>query len=284
MQVFDPRQRPSKKKNNRVAKKLPLILLIVVLIGAGWFAYNNKSPKQTAKPAVTNQTSNSVPADKQKTGKMKTYTGQQFMELYNSFAYPNTQKISETTIITGNSKADQIIRTIAVERGYKLQSAPVTNAFQKVDGGFTLQHRAAKDWLVLKKAAATEGINIGLTAGYRSAAEQREILMERLKAAGLTPAGVATGKFNPQVNALLAVTAVPGYSRHHHGYTVDISCENQPAAEFVKTVCFRWLSRENYQNSKQYGWIPSYPEGSGKQGPDPEAWEYVWVGKDALTE
>jgi len=33
---------------------------------------------------------------------------------------------------------------------------------------------------------------------------------------------------------------------------------------------------------KRFGFIPSYPENSGKQGPEPEPWEYVWVGEDVL--
>jgi len=87
-----------------------------------------------------------------------------------------------------------------------------------------------------------------------------------------------------ELDGILATTAIPGYSRHHTGYTVDIGCGNEPAIAFELTVCFDWLSANNYKNAKTYGWIPSYPEGAGQQGPEPETWEYVWVGIDALTE
>jgi LAS superfamily LD-carboxypeptidase LdcB len=53
---------------------------------------------------------------------------------------------------------------------------------------------------------------------------------------------------------------------------------------FEQSVCFGWLSKGNYKNAKSNGWIPSYPDGAKKQGPDPESWEYVWVGKQNLIE
>jgi LAS superfamily LD-carboxypeptidase LdcB len=42
------------------------------------------------------------------------------------------------------------------------------------------------------------------------------------------------------------------------------------------------MSKDNYLQAKKYGWIPSYPEGAQQQGPEPEAWEYVWVGTASL--
>jgi LAS superfamily LD-carboxypeptidase LdcB len=96
--------------------------------------------------------------------------------------------------------------------------------------------------------------------------------------------GIASGRYDAQVSQVLAMTAIPGYSRHHTGYTVDIACKNNPNASFVYTVCFQWLNADNYKNAKTYGWIPSYPDGAGQQGPDREPWEYVWVGVDAVTE
>jgi LAS superfamily LD-carboxypeptidase LdcB len=108
--------------------------------------------------------------------------------------------------------------------------------------------------------------------------------MERFRAAGLTPEQVAAGSVDQQVTDLLKITAIPGFSRHHTGYTVDISCESNKGVIFENTTCFRWLSQNNYQHAKESGWIPSYPPGAGDQGPNPEAWEYVWVGTPALYE
>ena len=52
--------------------------------------------------------------------------------------------------------------------------------------------------------------------------------------------------------------------------------------DFGSTRAYEWLSSDNYLNAKRFGFIPSYPQGAGKQGPDPEPWEYVWVGEDRL--
>jgi D-alanyl-D-alanine carboxypeptidase len=147
-----------------------------------------------------------------------------------------------------------------------------------------LQERAVQPWKDMKDAAKTEGQLLTLTAAYRSADEQKSIFMERLSANRISIEGIARGTYDNQVNQLLRTTAVPGYSRHHTGYTIDIGCQNDPDVVFEASLCFKWLSADNYKNTKRFGWIPCYPEGAGEQGPDPESWEYAWVGTDALTE
>lgn len=210
----------------------------------------------------------------------KTFSGKEFEDLYNSFVYPNTQSINEDTPITGNDKADTRIRQIAVERGYKLRSAPVTDTFKEVQKDMFLQQKAAQAWRVLSKKAAKDGLTLKLTAAYRSAKDQKAIFLSRLK--GVSYVLIAEGKADDKVDMVLETTALPGYSRHHTGYTVDIACASDPSVKFENSACFNWLNKNNYLNAKKSGWIPSYPDGAGKQGPRPEAWEYVWVGTDVL--
>jgi LAS superfamily LD-carboxypeptidase LdcB len=76
---------------------------------------------------------------------------------------------------------------------------------------------------------------------------------------------------------------VPGYSRHHTGYTIDLWCEDG-SSTFLSSSCYKWISDNNYLKAKQSGWIPSYPAGTDDQGPEPEPWEYVWVGTERLME
>jgi LAS superfamily LD-carboxypeptidase LdcB len=187
-------------------------------------------------------------------------------------------------LITGNEQADARIRMIAVQRGYTLKSAPVTNAFIDVGDGFKLQQRAAQPWLDMKAAAKKDGLNFGLTAAYRSADEQKQLFNERLARLNMPIDGIPSGAYDAQISQVLRMTAIPGYSRHHTGYTIDISCKDQPATSFEYTKCFDWLSADNYKNAKIQGWIPSYPGGAKDQGPDPESWEYVWVVTDAVTD
>lgn len=261
-----------------------LSFLFLTLAILGYVAYKqlNTKPQVNASPEVT--VKQNLPPEPVKTGAMRQFTGAQFRELYNNFAYPNTEYIAEDALITGDSKIDQHIQKLAEARGYIRRSAPVADTFREVQKGMELQERAAEPWLKLQQAAKNDGIHINLTAAYRSALEQRKIFLSRLGDIGVSNTAVTSGYYDIQINQVLATTAIPGYSRHHTGYTIDIGCEDDPYRAFELTVCFAWLSKENYKLPKTYGWIPSYPEGAGKQGPEPETWEYVWVGTDALTE
>lgn len=288
MQVIDPRKRPPIKKKKKSKRGLFVIVgAFVIVLGVVFGILQLTSNKTSSKKAQQSQQQQSVVQNIEpitKTGKLKTFTGAQFKDLYNSFAYPNTQSINEDTPITGNRAADTRIKQVAINRGYLVRSAPVSNTFQDVGEGYLLQPLASQPWLDLVAAAKKDGITIGLTAAYRSAEEQKQIFLSRLAQQNVPIEGIGSGAYDNQISEVLRTTAVPGYSRHHTGYTIDIACKDMPTTSFMYTNCFKWLSADNYKVAKEHGWIPSYPEGAGNQGPDPESWEYVWVGKDALTE
>ncbi len=288
MRVIEPQKLSTKAVQDSGRNYSKLILLSLLVVGAvvgGWYFLSNKSsPAERAKNGSGSNNSAQVLAESPKKGTLRIFTPQQFRDLYNNFAYPNTERISDKTPITGNTEADNYIRAMAQERGYTLRSAPVANVFQEVAPGMTLQQKAAQPWLDMQAAAKKENIEIDLSAAYRSAADQTEIFTSRLSVAGINASRIPSGAYDKQISTVLQSTAVPGYSRHHTGYTIDITCVKTPALSFLATNCFEWLSRDNYKNAKKYGWIPSYPEGTGMQGPEPEAWEYVWVGTDTVTE
>lgn len=60
---------------------------------------------------------------------------------------------------------------------------------------------------------------------------------------------------------------------------MDFGCNSDNLVNFKTTSCFTWISKNNYENAKRFGIIPSYPSGASNQGPNPEEWEYVWVGE-----
>lgn len=281
MQVIEPKK--VSKKRKRSSKKLLFLLLVTTVAVAGFLVYQQFYSSSKVSAPSSNEVRPSIPASAPKKGVLKTFTGEQFKTLYNSIAYPNTQQISEETPITGNTSADARIRTLAIAKGYLPRSAPVTDTFVDVGSGMKLQERAVGPWLDMKASAKTAGLDFGLPAAYRSADDQKVIFLGRLSAQGVNIDRIASGIHDAQINQVLRSTAVPGYSRHHTGYTIDIFCDNNPV-NFDKSTCFKWLSANNYENAKKYGWIPSYPDGAGQQGPDPESWEYVWVGVDAVTE
>lgn len=287
MRVIDHRRVQQKTTKSRSKKPSATFLVVatIVVLAAGALFILRLTPKTKQSPQNHSSDSQTQKfSEETKKGVLKTFSGEQFKQLYDGFAYPNTAAINETTPITGNTEADAKIKQIAIGRGYKQRSAPVSNTFQDVGGGYLLQQKAVKPWVDLKAAAQNDGIGLGLTAAYRSADDQKNIFLRRLNTLRISPAAIAAGQNDQQVSQVLRFTAIPGYSRHHTGYTVDISCENRPASSFEFTVCFEWLSKNNYENAKKYGWIPSYPKGTSPQGPDPEAWEYVWVGTEALSE
>jgi zinc D-Ala-D-Ala carboxypeptidase len=255
---------------NKKFKHISLILLTLGLLAAlatyGLLYTNNKNSRQNTVPEPF-----SLPAKKHTT--LKEFTPETFKSLYSTYIFPNTQKISENTPITGNETTDSRIRSIAKTRGYTIRSAPIVDSFRVIDSdGHQLQQKAYNDFIDMEQAAKNAGHPIKVVAAYRSAEDQRMIFTERLG---------STNPSDAQIERTLTTTAPPGYSRHHTGYTIDLTCVGHESQLFHLTPCFAWLSEKNYENTKRYGWIPSYPEGTEQQGPEPEAWEYVWVGKDA---
>lgn len=263
-----------------------LLLLTLALFAALWFLLGDSAQK-VEPSASQNETKKTDTPEKPKPKTLKEFTGEEFKQLAQSIKYPNVQFFEEPPPITGNQAADERIRAIAEARGYVLTSIPVS-AIQKIDekylmGDDLLQPLAAIGWENLKRMAANDNIPLSMTSAYRSPAYQRDLFMEFLNANGVTAAQVEAGVGEVAVIATLKRAALPGYSRHHSGYTIDLWCDDG-SGQFVASSCFSWMSADNYKKAKQAGWIPSYPDGAGIQGPEPEPWEYIWVGEDNLLE
>ena len=273
------------KRGKRNPINVLLLVLLLALVAFGvyqvFFDKPNTDFGVTEKELAISQNFQEE-TEKIKT-RLKSFTGEEFKKLYNDFAYPNTQYISENSLITGNQEVDLYIQNFAESKGYKRRSAPVVDVFKTVQTGIVLQERAYQPWIDLKTMAKKESFGLYLTAGYRSQTEQRELFMQRFSVSSVNYPRLLTGAYDNQLRDVLSTTAIPGYSRHHNGYTIDVGCEGESQA-FEYTSCFGWLSRNNYENSKKYGWIPSYPEEADMQGPLPESWEYVWVSTDTVYE
>lgn len=277
-------QTRQKNKFRSRSKKISIFTFILALILAGFIAYFllHKDKKEPT-PQSSNNTSTPVfSLDEPKTTKFKIFTAQEFSNLYNQFAYPNTQKIINDFSITGDPAADMIIFNLAEAKGYKIRSAPVTENFVQIKPDISLQRKAAEAWKSLQQDAKKDGIDLDISQGYRSAEDQDAIFIGRL--GSINSNKIINHKADNEILNILKMTAPPGYSRHHTGYTVDLSCPSDPGKKFENSECFSWLNEDNYLNAKKNGWIPSYPDGIKNQGPDPEPWEYVWVGTDSLRE
>lgn len=296
MRILEPHQFKGiqQQKKKRPVKPVAILLALALLGAAGWYGYEwygqrtrLAQEKRTQEMALRQAASQ---AAKPKTTP-KIFTGSQFKELYQRVmqTYPNTEAFMEYPEITGNDAADTRIRQLAAGRGFLPTRIPVTALIKtnepRLQGETDdlLQPLAYKHWLELKAAAEAEGIPLSLLSAYRSPEWQRDLFMSRLYAQGGDVLAIAAGVQDQAVLNTLSITSTPGYSRHHTGYAVDFWCEDG-SGSFGSSSCFAWLKADNYLRAKQHGWMPSYPEDADEQGPEPEPWEYVWVGRDVLYE
>jgi D-alanyl-D-alanine carboxypeptidase len=217
----------------------------------------------------------------------KQFSPEWFKAFYDSYRYPDIRQITASPVITGGEEADRRIVAIAEERGYRLRGEGSRDSLVSIDGKW-LQPAAASAWQNLKEEALKDGIVLGLISGFRSVERQRTIFLDQLarqseKVIGrkYTAEEIAAGKADAVIQDILCTYSIPGYSKHHTGYTLDITDagSGRDFTDFAETGGFRWISDNNYLNARRFGFIPSYPEGVSNQGPIPEAWEYVWVGE-----
>jgi LAS superfamily LD-carboxypeptidase LdcB len=278
-QAFQPKKRVSR---GWLFAVVGIVVVLAVLGGIShYYPKIKKNTKKTAVPVTqTAQKSTPAPAVPQKMV-IKSFTSDEFRQLVNSIGYPNTQEITSPPNITGDEAADAQIRKLAEVRGYKLRALAVSS-LASIAEGYYLQPKAVQSWQDLQNAASKDGVKIGIAAAFRSIDDQRQLFLTRLYNTGVTADEISSGAVDATINQVLGMTAPPGYSRHHNGFTMDWQCDSDPAKIFVDSQCYAWLSANNYEHTKTYGWIPSYPPGTDNQGPEPEAWEYVWVGMSAV--
>ena len=122
---------------------------------------------------------------------------------------------------------------------------------------------AAAGWREMSAAALADGVTIKIISAFRSIDRQAEIVRAKL-AQGLS------------LNAILCVSAPPGYSEHHSGRAIDVTTDSVVPLEpeFENTMAFRWLSK----NAVQFGFILSFPA----QNPYGYAYEpWHWCFKSA---
>lgn len=116
--------------------------------------------------------------------------------------------------------------------------------FDRYRRALWMQAGAARAWRRMQAAARRDDVVLEAISGFRSHDYQLGIFRRKL-ARGL------------DVGEILAVNAAPGFSEHHSGRALDISCPGEPAAEesFEATTAFEWLTA----NAGRYGFAMSYP-------------------------
>lgn len=133
-----------------------------------------------------------------------------------------------------------------------------------------LRKSAAEEFNKMVRDAQRAGVNIVLISAFRTIKEQEQLFFGIGSQRNQTPAQRA------------ALSAPPGYSEHHTGYTVDIGDANVPATNlsvnFEKTKAFVWMT----ENAAKYRFEMSFPR-NNSQGVSYEPWHWRFVGdRDSL--
>jgi hypothetical protein len=193
------------------------------------------------------------------------HTPDEYLATFDHALLPGLANIIDPPSITGDAAIDNRIRELGEARGYIRRPEP--NRDLVSTDGVLLQPDASTAWEALQAAARAEGQTLIITSGYRSGSHQALLMRER-----------STGYDDASIEALLDTVAVPGYSKHHTGYAIDMKSDTHLLFDFAASPEYAWLAENNFAKAKAHGFIPSYPEGSVNAGPNPEPWEFVWVG------
>ena len=123
-----------------------------------------------------------------------------------------------------------------------------------------LTPEAAAAWQSMKAAAEKDGQMLQLVSAFRSVDYQKQII-QRKRAAGQS------------WEQILRVSALPGFSEHHTGMTIDVTApECKPLTEeFDSTSEFAWLTL----HAAEFGFKMSYPPGN-KLGVAYEPWHWTF--------
>lgn len=288
MRIIEPKRFQQEKPKKRRPKLVVYLFFIVVvsLVAGGYLFFIREKPKeletkkQPTVEASQTELQNTSQENETVASGLRIFSDNEFKVFYDNLLQPNLERVENPPVISGNDVADARIRKLAEDRGYRLRSSPNVKLVS-VEGSL-LHEAVSDDWTNLKTAAAKAGLQISIVSGYRSVESQRQLFLQRLSATGATIDSVAAGVSDEEVNKVLITSSIPGYSKHHTGYTVDLLCAGYVFENFKNSPCQTWIEADNYKVAKENGFIPSYPPLADAQGPDPEAWEYVWVGKDAL--
>lgn len=199
------------------------------------------------------------------------YSGEDFKALY-AFAVQNALPGLEfppgRLSITGNASVDDRIWELALARGYMPQPFASSGL---VSAPILMQPLAAEGWRSLGAYARQSGMGFIARSAYRSEGTQRTMFRERLN-----------GTSDASIEAALRWAAPPGMSKHHGGYAIDFRYPDGTYGTFRASPGYAWLVRDNFDAAKRHGWLPSYPDDVENQGPNPEPWEFVWVGIDLV--
>ena len=124
---------------------------------------------------------------------------------------------------------------------------------------------AAQAFWTMADNAKLSGVNLGPISGFRTIADQEQLFTRQIS------------RHNGSPEAAARLSAPPGHSEHHTGYTIDIrdrdATDTDLKYEMENTKAYRWL----VQNACQYGFELSFPD-NNVQGVSFEPWHWRYIG------
>ncbi|HEY3645535.1 MAG TPA: M15 family metallopeptidase [Gammaproteobacteria bacterium] len=121
---------------------------------------------------------------------------------------------------------------------------------------------AAEAWRRMQADAARTGVQLLAVSAYRSVEYQCALIQRKLDR-GL------------KIADILKINAAPGYSEHHTGRAIDVTCPDSQPLEvaFETTPAYAWLT----QHAGEYGFTLSYPR-NNPHGINYEPWHWAFQG------
>jgi LAS superfamily LD-carboxypeptidase LdcB len=212
-------------------------------------------------------------------GEFPCYTSEEFISIYNNFEKQSGLEYKQKYIYN-NKQADDYIRSLAEKRGYQRRVFADESQLVWLEEKRT-QKKVRDNYIAMRNEMKKENISLHFVSGYRDSSHQRKIFKNKM--GNINISKVSSGIYDKKIDKTLEISSIPAYSKHHSGYAVDFGCGNDYLVyTFNETECYDWLSENNFENAKRFGFIPSYPDEVEKQGPNPEPWEFVWVGVETI--
>lgn len=135
-------------------------------------------------------------------------------------------------------------------------------------GSAVLSPLAASDYRKMIAAAAEAGHSLRASSSYRSFADQVSTYRYWLE-------------YTDSISETNAVSAMPGYSEHQTGLTVDLAVGGCVLDCLTKHAAYPWLT----QHAHEYGFIERYPLGKEEiTGYSHESWHYRYVGVETASD
>lgn len=123
-----------------------------------------------------------------------------------------------------------------------------------------LKPGAARAWQRMNKQALNNGVTLEVVSAFRTTEYQASIIRRKLA--------------YQSIEDILKVSAAPGFSEHHTGRALDLSCPQEHEVltqDFATTSAYQWL----LENAARFGFRQSFPRDNPHRLTW-EPWHWAW--------